>query len=222
MEQELIELINKNLKSDAVYLAKSKYGLSLEDATRRVDELASANKKKNKTNLSGEVKPLFWVLGLVLLIMGSIFVYQKFTGLDSEQPKDQIEFELTLSKLKSEANFRNQNELSRENADADLQRLIQDGKTINGWIGEIVSVEKSMFNGNILRVASKNIETGNITNYMLVNIDDNILNGLIQHQKVVFHGVIDGSDQTTFEGLVNYVISNNIVKVNATSVEVIK
>lgn len=222
MEQELIDLIKNNLKVEAILLAQKKYGLSIEDATRKVDELKSINFKKEKTRISSEIKSVLWLFSFFLFAMISIFIYQKLNQKDTNLPYEQVQFETTFTELKNQANFMNKNELSRDEADLAMQDLIKHGKQINGWIAEVVSVEKTLMNGNILRVRSKNSETNGITNYLLKGIDDNDLLNLNASDHIIFSGNIIGSDQTTLEGFLTFILSNDILEVQTTSFEQIK
>lgn len=222
MEQELIDLIKNNLKVEAILLAQKKYGLSIEDATRKVDELKSINFKKEKTRISSEIKSVLWLFSFFLFAMISIFIYQKLNQKDTNLPYEQVQFETTFTELKNQANFMNKNELSRDEADVAMQDLIKQGKQINGWIAEVVSVEKTLMNGNILRVRSKNSETKGITNYLLKGIDDNDLLNLNASDHIIFSGNIIGSDQTTLEGFLTFILSNDILEVQTTSFEQIK
>lgn len=226
LESTIINLCNENKKIDAILLLQRENGLSLNEATNAVERtLKGSNIKQTpaiKNSDYTNIKPIFITLVFVgIIILG--FCLKSYISNKDPRPKSQIEFENQLVSLIQDASLDNTNEVKRDAAAKELAALIDNKIDIIDWTGEVIGVEKTVLNGNGIRIQSDPGEhkQGTVINYFLKGIDDKQLFELMQGNKVHFSGVVSGSDVLSLQGAISSIFNQDIVQVQSASVTVV-
>jgi hypothetical protein len=99
----------------------------------------------------------------VLILLGSTLFIALESGLSfqfwqsSVTPSDkihqsQIDFEDKLTSLKNDANYCNQNEIRRDQAEKEMQAFVYSGNSVYGWRGFVKIAENTILNGKGIKL----------------------------------------------------------------------
>jgi len=222
LEQELITLLDSDKKTDAILLLHQREGISLSEAEIRInslimqklpEQISQINPPLNENNNVGKV-----LIIVIMLLIGVLFLW-KFSFKTDSRPTDQQNFENNFAELKIKSGFSNANELQRDEANKEMETLIEKNGSVHLWEGVIASVEHTVLNGDAVIINSQDKHGKLYASYLLKDVKNTPLENLKIGNKVSFSGDFGGSDITTLNGFISAIFSNNRIMVQNASIQ---
>lgn len=223
LDSSILQLCGENKKIDAILLVQRESGLSLQEATSVVERVLRGRNVNQtpaiKNSDYSNIKPVVITVAIIGIVMLGLFLKNSLMTRDI-RPKSQIEFESNLVSLQQDARLDNNNEVKRDQAAKEQTTFMGNRVDITDWCGEVIDVEKTMLNGNGIRIKSDPGEgnQGNLVSYYLKGINDNQLSELKQGNKIRFSGTVSGSDILSLQGAISSIFNQDIVQVQSASV----